>query len=279
MKKLYALVFLLVLAASRADAFEVTLGGTAWCAWWRPAWGTSEQYGTYNVSPAALYGPALMIGITQRWSLSTQFLYGRFHATNDNWYVLRDYINGTNTVQRYKENRMVVRMDSDTSVGWVYSRYIMLTAGYKYMTYRFTAKYTQYGLTAGLTKIKTDEHSPGLGIGSTVPLGAGFYLLPQISLIYSHVVEKEDRLIKIVNGPLPVPEYRSASIYWLYRIGANAKLSAAYRFESVPVTLLCGLRYQVLGKIGKGGSSATYKQGTPDQFFGFYASVLYRLPF
>ncbi len=143
-----ALVLIAGLSAP-SHAMGISIGATSWYAWWD--FKSDEYNNTMDPGSALLYGPMLALQLSENWSLSSVFLYGKFEPDN-----------GSSYLKRY---------DSDSAINYALSRYFKIFAGLKFMGFSFPEG-SHYG------------YGPAAGISFTLPLVENLFLTGNISGMY-----------------------------------------------------------------------------------------------
>jgi len=114
-----------------------------------------------------MYGPVLSLRLSDQWSLSGVFLYGKFKNTDDG-------DRGFDTCNRY---------DSDISLNYNLNRYLKIFAGGKFLGFSWEDSHTNgFHWSAG----------PGLGLGATLPVTSNMFLLANVSGIYARGKDTAD---------------------------------------------------------------------------------------
>lgn len=152
MKKTLVIITFCVLAATLCPAVshatDVSIGASTWYTWWK----MTSDGGSGVSGPALCYGPNLSVRLSDNWSLSGVFLYGRFDIPGS-------------------ETQKINRFDSDTLLNYSFNRYIKVFGGFKYLGFTFSGGH-HWG------------YGGGLGIGLTLPLSSQWFLLGNISGLY-----------------------------------------------------------------------------------------------
>ncbi len=270
---------ILMHAPAAFAAVDLSIGGTAWYIWWKPAWSDAratsvalvprpvlftENATDFKPSSNVMGGPILSIGFLQRWSIQSVFTIGRFTYRSTGW--SRDtQLQSTNygVAPSYKKyTRDVLKWDSDTSISCALHRVVKLYAGFKYQGYRYEESMQDIlwvNLPPAVFGRKlTDEvqgYGGGLGLGLTIPVVENFYIMLSGSGVVLWSVEK----IKINKGKTfliqtdhdtgvtnftPLPLYIQTGRYFSY--GCTASLGLTYYIEKISTTLSLGGRYQLL---------------------------------
>jgi hypothetical protein len=228
---LMGVAFALIMAPAFAHAASVGLGATVMCAWWDSA-GKAYLMGGSKVDPepAAAGGPFLTAQINDTWGLNIGYTYGKF-----TWNVATPLIGYKSEDERH---------DLDFIVSAAVHRYVKLFFGAKYWG-------TKSDMTTRLVLIPMGSSfmyhrgGPGAGIGLSLPLGAGFYLMPNISSVFMF-----GRITEAMGGPLGslVGKFmeRTGSNGVTMYFGLNSTLSLAYNIEKANLTLALGGRFQYL---------------------------------
>ena len=130
---------------------------------------------------------------------------------------------------------------------------IISASVHKYVKLFFGAKYwgTTTDMTTRLVIIPMSSSfvyhrgGPGAGVGLVLPLGAGFYLLPNISGVFMF-----GQITEAMGGPLGsiigILMQRAGSNGMTMYFGLNSTMALAYTIEKANLTLSLGGRFQYL---------------------------------
>jgi hypothetical protein len=138
---------------SSLGAASLSIGGSAWYAWWDPHPSVREA----DADPGIMYGPQVVLSFTPTISLSSSFLYGifQYNGRSDGGTCSMD-------IRRY---------DSDTTMVYALNSFVRFFGGVKYMGYKY----------------EMGEHwsvGPGAGFGFVIPMAENIFWTINISGIY-----------------------------------------------------------------------------------------------
>ncbi len=279
-----AVVVSISVGALPAWALDVSIGPTAWFAWWKPAFediyaaygdpGVVEQ--DFQLGPAPMYGAALSLAFSKEWSWSSVFVYGNEYRAEVN----KTYTNGFRVTGAMR----IEKTDLDSTVNYSLSRTVKVFGGVKYQGYSFKDNSTTYypGSSAVYKTDSTHVYSwstgPGLGVGFTIPVSESVFILLNASGLYMYAS------LKAPGGNI------QAYDCW----GGNAGISLAYYVSSMSTTIALGGRYQFITYAFKDNSSDLSRAGShqfggpnantqenrfldnkSDQFYGITLSAVY----
>lgn len=228
-----ALALAVLLAPAASHAASVGLGASVWCAWWdsMAASLVSRFVGSSGIEPepAAAGGPFLVAQINDTWGLSLSYLYGRFK-----WEKSSPLLGSSMDARRH---------DLDVVVSAAVNKYVRLFFGAKYWGYQADVTANVLFLSYG-TGVSRHHGGPGLGLGLSLPLGAGFHLMPGVTAVFSFgkLEPSENGIIGQVVGMFVGSSEESAIMYY----GLNSTLTLAYTIEKANLTLALGGRFQCL---------------------------------
>jgi hypothetical protein len=299
-------------AASASAAVDLSIGGTAWYAWWKPAWSDGkasnraynkglafflEDSHDFKPSSNAMAGPIISLGFLERWSIQTVFTMGRLlfksNGTSSDMLIAPGF---TNTAPSYKKyTRDVLKWDSDTSIGCAVHRMVKIFAGFKHQGYRYdeTMKNTLFipSDTNFFYRALTDDvrsYGGGLGVGLTIPVVADFYIMASVSGValwsYETIsVRQRDTLIYSISAGNVGILFLIPQKGHYFSYGGGASLSLAYNIEKINTTLSLGGRYQILfNRQGYNKYNPLFNDvsiniidGQYDHFFGITLSAIY----
>lgn len=151
-------------------------------------------------------------------------------------------------------------MDSDLLAIVTLTKFAKLFFGPRYQGYRYNEKFLL------IKSSPVVYHSISLGVGAafTVPLGASFYFLPNISLV-GLVGWEEKNPLKISYTLKSDPRISGA-------LGFNANVDFGYFIVPASVTITLGFRVQYLHYLQK--TRASYGNNA-DIFFGPSVAAVY----
>jgi len=286
----------------------ISLGGTAWYVWWKPAWEDNRWQGYYlwndtvgyweedahdfRTSSGVMAGPMVSIGFLDRWSISSVAVLGAMSNKARGIGIGTDIITGSAGAAHKDYSRKVLKWDSDTTIGCAVHRYVKLYAGFKAQGYRYkeTIHYYDFSVypdifidhSEGTNSINC--YGPGLGIGGTVPLVEDLYLVMNLSGIVLWCTERGDTNLGRTYG------LESAGLvftcFYMPRgkfisYGGTASVSLAYTIQKINTTLALGGRYQLLynrqkkGNMLKSDVTMNIIDGQFDHFAGVTFSAIY----
>ncbi len=302
------MVFVIFAASSTSFAgVTLSIGGTAWYAWWNPAWSDAKTSTAIYFLPPPLFnedaddfrpasnvmgGPMISIAFLDRWSIQTVFTIGKFYFASRG--PSRDYsYDGSYfimpvTYKRY--TRETLKWDSDTSLACSVHRMVKIFAGFKWQGYRYKESLRNYLLseTTVFSRALHDDvraYGGGIGLGLTIPAGKNFFVLMNASALALWSVEKIDiikgKSFAVSEGDgfyfLPLKPPRGSYLSY----GGTASLSLAYVIDAIGTTVSLGGRYQMLYNRQKSGNpfnndvSMNIIDGRYDHFFGITMSAVY----
>jgi len=302
---------ILIHAPAAFATVDLSIGGTAWYIWWKPAWSDAratsiafppkpvlftENAADFKPNSNVMAGPILSIGFLQRWSIQSVFTIGRFTYRSTG--LSRDtqlQSNSYGVAPSYKKyTRDVLKWDSDTSISCALHRVVKIYAGFKYQGYRYEETMKDILFVnlppAVFGRKLTDEvqgYGGGLGLGLTIPVVENFYIMASGSGVVLWSVENikinkgKTYIIQETTGLTPLPLYMRKGRYFSY--GCTASLALTYYIEKINTTLSLGGRYQLLF------NRQRYSKYNPlyndvatniidrqyDHFYGITMSVLY----
>lgn len=309
MKK-YSIVPVLIFFLQTTSSFatvDLSIGGTAWYAWWKPAWSGAkstsmvysdkptiflEQSHDFKPTSNAMAGPVLSLGFLDRWAIQSVFAIGRFSAyskglsTNT---MVSVPMAGALSYKKY--SRDILKWDSDTSVSCAVHKMVKIFAGFKAQGYRYKEHMDDVMYEAGflvIRRVLSDDvkaFGGGLGLGLTFPLGADFYLMMNVSGLALWSFEKitinwtRSFVISGFTRITPLPVMPQKGRYFSY--GGSAALSLAYNISKINTTLSIGGRYQLLynrqryNNLLQNDVAMNIIDKQYDHFFGITMSVIY----
>ncbi|HOT43591.1 MAG TPA: hypothetical protein PLM53_03935 [Spirochaetota bacterium] len=294
-------------ALSRAET-TISLGGTAWYVWWKPAWSDNRWQGYYLWNDSAGYwnedakdfglssnimaGPIISIGFLDRWSISSVAVLGTMSHKASGVGFGTDVISRTAGATHKDYSRRVLKWDSDTTVGCAVHKYVKLYAGFKAQGYRYQETIHYYDFTA-FPDISIDHsegtnnvncYGPGLGISGSIPLVENLYMVIGLSGVVLWCTERGNTALSRTYG-LESSGFVFTCFYMprgkFLSYGGTAALSLAYTIARINTTFSLGGRYQLLYNRQKRGnmvhSDVTMNiiDGQYDHFAGITLSVLY----
>jgi hypothetical protein len=242
--------------------WHVSVGFRVGCFWWQPVWqkyvakevNNGVDNFTYKMGPNAIFGPMLGFTINDRWALSWNFQYGRYVAD------ARALLYFSPFLIPGKIHFVVQKMDSDLLALVTLSKYARLFFGPRYQGYRYDEKVMLFKSTPVV------YHSIAMGFGCafTVPIAAGFYFLPNVSMV--GLVGWEEK------NPYKISYTLKSEAAIAGAIGVNGQLDFGYYIAPAGVTINLGFRIQYLYYIKKVRDSYGNKG---DLFFGPGLAVVY----
>jgi hypothetical protein len=297
-------IFLLQTTSSFATV-DLSIGGTAWYAWWKPAWSDAnstsfvysgrpsiflERSHDFKPTSNAMAGPVLSIGFLNRWSIQSVFAIGRFKSYSQGLSTNTIVSLPTSGALSYKKySRDILKWDSDTSISCAVHRMVKIFVGFKSQGYRYEEHMDDYMYQTSLMFIRrvlTDDvkaYGGGLGLGLTFPLGADFYLMMSASGLVLWSFEKIDinwtKSFVVANPITPLPVLPQKGRYFSY--GGSAALSLAYNISKINTTISLGGRYQLLfnrqryNNLLNNDVAMNIIDKKYDHFFGITMSAIY----
>jgi len=293
-------------AAPSLAAVDLSIGGTAWYAWWSPAWSDGratttvftpdpgifvEDANDFKPISNAMAGPVVSISFLQRWSIQSVFTIGRFRSSSRgpawNWSISTNEVNMSASYKKY--SRDILKWDSDTSIGCAVHRLVKIFAGFKWQGYRYEEHLDDF-LSDNpdfIRRVLVDDvraYGGGLGLGVTVPLGADFYLMMSASglVLWSFEsinINRSDSFVIDSGSYMILPVIQQKGRYFSY--GGSAALSVAYNISKISTILSLGGRYQILLNRQRYNNpfdhdvSMNIIDGQYDHFFGITMSAIY----
>lgn len=296
-------VFLLAENAAGADqstrdrAAGFSIGYKQLYAWWVPVWehfdlskvkNSALLYrreivfsGKYTMKPDSnfLYNPVFSIRFSDKWSLSGSFLYGFFNSGKTYMASPIYQTITTSTVIQFSKSvaQKIQKYDADLLANVQVADIIKVFFGLKYQgyDYRFIRSSNMYSYGNLIVNLEDEIrfHSVGAGAGATatVHLGAGFFFIPSVSLMYLsgrdyHHMRRDFfqhyfRVFYIEKGS------RNA-----HMTGVNGTVELAYPIRKTGLTLSLGFRCQYLYYLRNIRKNYTRNF---DLFFGPNISIVY----
>jgi hypothetical protein len=163
------LILLSTLTPNKVHAVDITVGATTWYAQWDFKTDGASANGSEYVEkdkPAFLYGPVLSAKITDDFSLTFVYLYGKL-----------DMLFAGTTKVKYK------RKDGDLALNYRLNDYFKLFAGIKYMGF-------DVPIAGSSDSVEHYGYGPGFGVSFTFPLLDSLFAIVNISGLYLLVNEK-----------------------------------------------------------------------------------------
>lgn len=301
----------ILLAPEAYATVDLSIGGTAWYIWWKPAWADAKattraynkgaaifQEDSHDFSPSsnAMAGPIISLGFLERWSLQTVFTIGRlqFNSNGISKDMLIASAGGGIAPSFKKYTRDVLKWDSDTSIGCSVHRMVKIFAGFKHQGYRYNENLKNLLFIPGdpnlFNRALTDDvrsYGGGLGIGLSIPVVADFYIMTSISglALWSFeqiaVKQSESLIYSTISGMDVLFLFPQKGHYFSY--GGSASLSLAYNIEKINTTLSLGGRYQILFNLQNYSKHNLFYNDVAmniidrqyDHFFGITFSAIY----
>ncbi|MBN2056851.1 hypothetical protein JW905_18130, partial [bacterium] len=200
-----------------------------------------------DVSGSGLFGGALSIGFSKRFSLSATFMTGNFDFEIENTarYEFEEGSEYGYYETDFDITQSATRYDLDIALQYKFSSYITAYIGYKTMDYTFdkqdVIRSTRWVLPNGQVKYSFDAetqideytvgyHGPGIGI-------MGFYLIPTTSFIYYGTVGALPYLM--TSGDI-AERLADDDTGW----AANAEIGVGFTSPAIPLIPTLGYRYQ-----------------------------------
>ena len=224
--------------------WRLSAGFRVGCFWWQPVWQkyTANEIGnglddfTYRMGPNAIFGPMLGFTINSQWALAWNFQYGRYIAKAR----ALIFVPGLITAPIPGNIRFKVdKMDSDLLAMVTLTKWARLFFGPRYQGYRYNEKFLLIKASPVV------YHSIAIGAGSafTVPLGASFYFVPNISLV-GLVGWEEKNALKISYTLKSAAATAGA-------LGFNCNVDFGYFLAQASLTFTAGFRVQYLHYLKK----------------------------
>lgn len=284
----------LVAASDSAYPFSISLGTNLWHNWWDPAWHdgkfrmtqvtptniylSSFDMPRFSAGSALLFGPVLSVSLNSRWSVASTFMYGRFNYSTFGAMSSWDRSNPSKPMQSVSADmsRNVERWDSDTAVTFAVNRVFSVFLGFKAQGYDYNEVLVIENDSKWMRLESAVAHyGAGLGVGATVPLRWGFFLLGNVSGVVMRGIEDTEMKFTSMSG---LDCYFKTGYFISY--GFTASASIAYVISSAGVTLAAGFRYQMLWyRQAEREISHLELDGTHDRYYGVTFSAIYRLTF
>lgn len=272
--KLILIITIFIPALSYAET-TISIGGTAWYIWWKPAWTDAKTLSTiaaggddtalfledshdFRPSSNLMGGPIISIGFLERWSIQSVFTIGRFTSKSGGISLLTGLVPpqvfAAYSNKRY--NRDILKWDSDTSFGCSVHRIVKIFAGFKAQGYRYEERMQDSLLNDDIyyKRLLTDDvqaYGGGLGLGLTIPVVTEFYIMMSASGIalwsqenitikrnLSYIIASLHDVMPLLIMPPKKGRYFSC--------GGTASLSFVYNIEKINTTISLGGRYQIL---------------------------------
>lgn len=276
----------MILFPSRAlFALEIGGGPAVWYAWWQPAFEkaftSASNYSTtqrfFYMYPSFLVGGVVTAHLAERWNFNATYLYsGWYEADTTNLKIGSPNISYNSA--RLESNKH----DFDSTLSYSLTDFFKLFIGFKYQGYSFKFRNLNLDATAltfdqpGRGILEQQSYGPGAGIGFTIDIGQGFYLLLNGSANY-------------MRGKFQNPTSGNPHKLWEhYNIyGTNASAAIAYVVHDANVTISLGFRYQYLYYHWDGAATSDLIRDVPgynippvlvgehDQFYGLTLSAVY----
>lgn len=242
--------------------WHISVGFRAGCFWWQPVWQKyiANEFGNgvdnfkYKMGPNAIYGPMLGFTINERWSLAWNFQYGRYIADARSLIYLPPFLIPG------KIHFTVQKMDSDLLVMVTLAKFARLFFGPRYQGYRYDEKF----LIFRSSEVVYHSVAMGFGCAFTVPLGAGFYFMPNLSLV--SLVGWEEA------NPYKISYTLQSEAAIAGALGVNGQVDFGYYIPAAGISITAGFRAQYLHYLKK--VRASYGNNA-DIFFGPSVAVVY----
>ena len=234
---IFSAVCIGIILPAKTYAFDLTVGATTWYAVWEIKADGESHNGSQDVKKdkaSFLYGPVLSSKITDDFSISFVYLYGKFNIKLDS-----DAL-GVHERAKYKRN------DGDLALNYRLNNYFKVFVELKYVG--FDIPYKVVLAPAPYTRreiyIKHHGYGSGLGLSFTCPISYNLFLLCNISGLYLRGREK-----------LEVPSnsyYNSGYNEKCKEYGINSSLSIAYNITPASIVINLGGRYQYVRTVYEG---------------------------
>lgn len=263
--------------AEPASSVTVSGGLTLFYAWWDPVWenidntftailmrgmgiGVPHVINTEMDGGAVLVAPSVSVKLTPQWSLTCNFLFGRYNAKADYLAIWTPY------VVPLTMNFHAWKYDADFLLGYRMSDVVRFFFGPKFQGYHYdTDSESLAGSLAPKYEFSFFSGGVGGGVAFTFQLYRDLYLLPTASLF-----------TLIGGGSGKGSGFGSlggeVETQTSFGVGANAMVSLAYYIESISTTVSCGFRMQYLYYFSK-PVEAYVDDG--DFFYGIHLTAVY----
>jgi len=253
---------------------EVSVGGTAWYAWWRPTIennmrGSDNGYtesgnytGAYNDtfenSQDFLAGPFVSLGFLDRWKLGLVALMSTEYE-----------MKATYNVQNITTPSDVVdvvfvssgrRYDMDSTLSYQLNPYMGLFLGYKLLVYDMDGVYNSTYINLNHS-FDVMMHGPGAGISFSIPVAGPLFIPVSFSFIVMSSTARS------LNTYQDTGITYSDETYEHIFFGYSVSTGIGYYMLDWGTTLVLGGRYQYMRN----------NKGDRDLFYGMSLSVIYRL--
>jgi hypothetical protein len=247
--------------------WHISAGFRLGCFWWKPVWqkyvprdvSNGVDNFEYRMGPNAIFGPILSFAINKQWSLSWNFQYGQYIAHAQALLYIKNLPTPFSLIPgniRFK----VAKMDSDLLALVTLTKFVKLFFGPRYQGYRYNEKF----LLVKSSPVVYHSISFGAGAAFTVPIGASFYFLPNISLV--GLVGWEEK------NPLKISYTLKSEARTSGALGFNGNLDFGYFIAQASVTITAGFRVQYLHYLQKARDSYG---NNADIFFGPSVAAIY----
>jgi hypothetical protein len=246
--------------------WHISAGFRVGCYWWQPVWqkyvalkevNNGANDFKYKMGPNAIFGPVLGFTINDRWSLAWNFQYGRYIAKAN---ALIYYPPISSLLIPGKIRFAVQKMDSDLLVMVTLTKFARLFFGPRYQGYRYNEKF----LFIKSSPVVYHSFAMGFGAAFTVPIGANFYFLPNISMV--GLVGWEEK------NPYKISYTLQSEAAIAGALGFNCNVDFGYYIAQAGVTITAGFRAQYLHYLKKVRDSYG---NNADVFFGPSVAVVY----
>jgi hypothetical protein len=283
---------------------DIGIGGIVCYNQWDPAWHKgrilarslnkskqvidhSQNIHDFESAWMPLYGPVLSMTIMHRIMLSSTFIYGTTDFRSDGIAsnIAVNYTTSTVTASTgYRMyRRETVKMDDDTTLGFIITDYLYIYAGYKFQSYRYreTSKSLQNFTDPKVSTPRhksNDSHGAGLGIGFNIHIYDELFMQAAISAVLMDGREESSNnyVADISTGGASVFLHKRGH-YLAY--GGTFVPSFAYR-TPVDITLYIGFKGQML-QYRQLRDREAYElfNKSMDFFYGLYFSAVYNISF
>ena len=192
---------------------------TSWYAWGEQK-SSAEDYSPVS-SPAFLLGPTLAIKLSENFTLTFVYLYGKF-----------DYEDKDNISRKFKSKRS----DADLALNYRLNDYFKVFGGIKYFSYDMLQVPSNHGIYTYKNDGKHTTSALGLGLTATFPIADNLFLLATLSGFYGSIGNDKDKIINTSTLDREKIGFQD--------FGINSNLSMAYYITGASTTINLGVRYQ-----------------------------------
>ncbi|MBP7583524.1 MAG: hypothetical protein KBA61_05800 [Spirochaetes bacterium] len=252
-----ALCAVIIFIPAPSGAMSLGVGATTWYAWWQPAWAEGESTGVgpgsfdWEIDPAFMGGPLLILGFPGGFSLSSVMYIGKYEssaalsALGESWH------------------REILKYDIDTTLSYRVTQMISVFAGAKVLGFRFDET-METGFGNMNSESSFDGYGPGIGASITMPVSNSFFISAGLSFLYTLNSYK-------ANDPFGLSLSTDVTGY-----GCNTTLSLLYNLADYNTVISTGFRYQFITFSQEESVPGFFDyDGRKDHFYGVTVSVIY----